>query len=174
MHYFETQVPLTEDAVEVAARLADSGLFADYVVYENGGVWSYAGGARAELTLDRDGALLRHENRDDVFEPWNGDPLHQVAGLLESGVDPRVAGLRVGGVRAVVRGGARRRRAAAAPGGPPGGGAPLRRPRPAARGRHRDAHLAPRRRSRRPPVRGRRDRLLWTSGAPARTPTARP
>ncbi|WP_061300558.1 salicylate synthase [Herbidospora cretacea] len=84
MHYFETQVPLTEDAVEVAARLADSGLFADHVVYENGGVWSYAGGARAELTLDREGALLRHENRDDVFEPWNGDPLHQVAGLLET------------------------------------------------------------------------------------------
>ncbi|WP_030456665.1 salicylate synthase [Herbidospora cretacea] len=84
MHYFETQVPLTEDAVEVAARLADSGLFADHVVYENGGVWSYAGGARAELTLDRSGALLRHEGRDDVFQPWNGDPLHQVAGLLDT------------------------------------------------------------------------------------------
>ena len=50
-HYFETRVPLTGEPVEVAAGLAAAGLFDSHVVYESGGQWSYAGGARAELTL---------------------------------------------------------------------------------------------------------------------------
>lgn len=39
-HYYGTQLPLSEDPLLIAARLADSGLHESYVVYENGGSWS--------------------------------------------------------------------------------------------------------------------------------------
>jgi salicylate synthase len=84
LHYFETQVPLTEDPLLVAARLAGSGLHSSYVVYENGGQWSYAGGARAELTLDRTGARLTQEGGPDTEAPWEAQPLQLVSRLLET------------------------------------------------------------------------------------------
>ncbi|MEV4527069.1 salicylate synthase [Streptosporangium sp. NPDC049304] len=83
LHYFETQVPLSEEPPRVAARLAASGPYAEYVVYESGGKWSYAAGARAEVTLDRTGARLTQENEPDVVLPWSDRPLHQVARLLD-------------------------------------------------------------------------------------------
>ncbi|CAM5506306.1 salicylate synthase [Streptomyces spiroverticillatus] len=81
-HYYETQLPLSEDPLLIAARLADSGLHESYVVYENGGSWSYAGGARAELTLDRDGARLTQEGLPEVVLPWSDTPLRLVSELL--------------------------------------------------------------------------------------------
>ncbi|MET9374528.1 salicylate synthase [Streptomyces sp. NPDC002992] len=81
-HYFETQLQLTEDPLLVAARLADSGLHESYVVYENGGNWAYAGGVRAELTLDRTGARLTQEDVPDAFRPWSDQPLRLVSELL--------------------------------------------------------------------------------------------
>ncbi|GAA3850051.1 salicylate synthase [Saccharothrix violaceirubra] len=83
-HYFETQVPLTADPVTVATRLAASGLHDSYVVYETGGTWAYAGGVRAELTLDRTGAVLKQENAPDTVLPWSDKPLHQVSRLLDA------------------------------------------------------------------------------------------
>jgi salicylate synthase len=83
-HYIETRVELDGDPMAAAARLASSGLHADYVVYENGGTWSYAGGALAEVTLDRTGARLRQESELDVKLPWNGRPLDQVQNLLDA------------------------------------------------------------------------------------------
>ncbi len=83
LHYFETRVPLTAQPVEVAAGLAGAGLFESYVVYESGGQWSYAGGARAELTLDRTGARLQQTGCADVVRPWTDEPLHSVAELLD-------------------------------------------------------------------------------------------
>jgi salicylate synthase len=83
-HYFETQLQLTEDPLLVAARLADSGLHESYVVYENGGNWAYAGGVRAELTLDRTGARLTQEDVPDVFRPWSDQPLRLVSELLDT------------------------------------------------------------------------------------------
>ncbi|NRQ34233.1 salicylate synthase [Nonomuraea sp. NN258] len=83
-HYFETRVPLNEDPVQVAARLAASGPYADHVVYESDGTWAYAAGRRAELTLDRTGARLSQEGADDVVLPWDGRPLRQVARLLDT------------------------------------------------------------------------------------------
>jgi salicylate synthase len=83
-HYFETQIPLTDEPITVATRLAASGLHESYVVYETGGTWSYAGGVRAELTLDRTGAVLKHEHQADVVQPWTGKPLRQISELLEA------------------------------------------------------------------------------------------
>ncbi|GAB1645440.1 salicylate synthase [Krasilnikovia sp. MM14-A1259] len=84
LNYFETRVPLSAEPMEVAAGLAASGLFESYVVYESGGRWSYAGGARAELTLDRTGARLRHTGRPDVVRPWSDRPLRLVSDLLDT------------------------------------------------------------------------------------------
>jgi anthranilate synthase component 1/salicylate synthetase len=81
-HYFETRLRLASDPMTAAARLASSGLHPDYVVYENGGTWSYAGGALAEITLDRTGARLRQP--EEVHLPWDGRPLQQVQNLLDA------------------------------------------------------------------------------------------
>jgi len=81
-HYFETQIPLSVDPITVASRLAASDLHESYVVYETGGTWSYAGGVRSELTLDRTGAVLKQEGAEDVVQPWTGKPLKQIAELL--------------------------------------------------------------------------------------------
>ncbi|MEU6376664.1 salicylate synthase [Streptomyces sp. NPDC046909] len=54
MKYREIQLPATEEPLMLMARLARSGLFGQYAVYENGAEWSFAGGALAELRLDRD------------------------------------------------------------------------------------------------------------------------
>ncbi|MFB7620034.1 salicylate synthase [Kitasatospora sp. NPDC056181] len=83
-HYFETRLALACDPMTTAARLASSRLHADYVVYENGGTWSYAGGALAEITLDRTGARLHRPRGEEVHLPWDGHPLQQVQTLLDT------------------------------------------------------------------------------------------
>ncbi len=51
-HYKEARLPLAEEPLLLMARLASSGLFRPYVVYENGTEWSLAGGALASVRLD--------------------------------------------------------------------------------------------------------------------------
>ncbi|WP_043669494.1 salicylate synthase [Streptomyces xylophagus] len=51
VNYLETHAPLTEDPLALMARLARSGLYDQYAVYENGPEWSYAGGALATFRL---------------------------------------------------------------------------------------------------------------------------
>lgn len=82
-HYFETRLRLVSDPMTAAARLASSGLHPDYMVYENSGTWSYAGGSFAEITLDRTGARLRQQ-QEEVLLPWDGRPLKQVQDLLDT------------------------------------------------------------------------------------------
>lgn len=81
-HYFETRLRPASDPMTAAARLASSGLHADYVVYEKGGTWSYAGGALVEVTLDRTGVRLRQP--EEVHLPWDGRPLQQVQNALDA------------------------------------------------------------------------------------------
>lgn len=57
--YLETRVPSAEDPLTLMTRLAGSGLFTPYVVYENGPEWALAGGELASVQL-RDPAQLRH------------------------------------------------------------------------------------------------------------------
>ena len=52
--YLEKRLPLTEEPLCLMARLARSGLFDQYVVYENGSEWSFAGGALASVRLNAD------------------------------------------------------------------------------------------------------------------------
>lgn len=73
--YHETVVEVADDPLDVVARLAESGLYADQVIYERSGEFAYAGGVLAEVVLDRAGARSA-----DLALPWDGEPL----GLLRS------------------------------------------------------------------------------------------
>ncbi|MGW5052717.1 salicylate synthase [Actinokineospora sp. NPDC004072] len=79
-HYIETTIEVPADPLDAVARLADSGPHEQFVVYENGGHWSYAGGVLADLRLDRSGARLRGVR--DASLPWGDQPLRQVGDLL--------------------------------------------------------------------------------------------
>jgi salicylate synthase len=80
VHYIETRVEVTADPLVLSARLAEAGPHGEFVVYENGGTWSYAGGVLADLRLDRDGARLGGVRTARL--PWSDRPLRQVRELL--------------------------------------------------------------------------------------------
>ncbi|MFJ9242375.1 salicylate synthase [Streptomyces sp. NPDC101776] len=52
--YRETRLHLREEPLTLMARLARSGLYDEYAVYENGPEWSYAGGTLAAFRLTTD------------------------------------------------------------------------------------------------------------------------
>ena len=52
--YLEKRLPLTEDPLCLMARLSRSGLFDQYMVYEHGSEWSFAGGVLASVGLGAD------------------------------------------------------------------------------------------------------------------------
>jgi anthranilate synthase component 1/salicylate synthetase len=81
-HYFETWVRISGDPLLLAAALADAQLFADYVIYERAGCWSYAGGALVDVQLNRGGARLRGVDGSETVMPWDGRPLLRVKELL--------------------------------------------------------------------------------------------
>jgi anthranilate synthase component 1/salicylate synthetase len=81
--YFERTVPLTTDPLTVMTELVAAGLHEDYVVYERPGEWSYAGGALAELTLDRSGTRLSCGG-SVTTRAWDGPPLRHIRELLDS------------------------------------------------------------------------------------------
>lgn len=80
--YVERRVRLSGDALAIVSRLAASGAHDQYVVYENGGKWAYAGGVLADVSLDRSGVRLRQDT--ELHEPWDGSPLDQVRRMLDA------------------------------------------------------------------------------------------
>lgn len=56
------------------ARLAGSGLFGDYVVYERPGSWTFAGGMLAEVVLDAGAVRAHWPGQAPVTRPWTGRP----------------------------------------------------------------------------------------------------
>lgn len=78
-HYLERTVTVTHDTLGVISELVSSGLHDDYVVYERPGQWCYAGGALAQITLDRTGARLT--GPEEVSLPWSRAPLDLVEQL---------------------------------------------------------------------------------------------
>lgn len=82
-HYFQTEVTLAADPLTIVSRLASSGLYADYAVYENQGQWSFAGGALAEVYADITGTTVRYEARTTHL-PWRGCPLREVRNALDT------------------------------------------------------------------------------------------
>ncbi|NVI90023.1 salicylate synthase [Actinomadura sp. BRA 177] len=56
------------------ARLAGSGLFGDYVVYERPGSWTFAGGMLGEVVLDSETVRTRWPDGAPSTRPWSGRP----------------------------------------------------------------------------------------------------
>ena len=56
------------------SRLAGSGLFGDYVVYERPGSWTFAGGVLGEVVLDAGTVRVRWPGRPPATGPWSGRP----------------------------------------------------------------------------------------------------
>lgn len=82
MHeYHERRLVGEFDAAALAARLAGSGLFAEYVVYERGGTWWFAGDALAEVVADHRSARLRQGGRERAV-PLGQRPIERVGELL--------------------------------------------------------------------------------------------
>ncbi|MBG0851319.1 salicylate synthase [Streptomyces spinoverrucosus] len=70
-----------DDPAEAAVRLARSGLGGEYVVYERAGVWHYAAGPAATVTLHAEGITARCGNRSTT-RPLGAAPLEQLADAL--------------------------------------------------------------------------------------------
>ncbi|MFG3259813.1 salicylate synthase [Streptomyces sp. NPDC048172] len=71
----------TGSPATAAARLARSGPYEQYVVYEREGTWWYAGGVAASVTVEAGSATLRHGGTE-VVRAWRADPLSAVRELL--------------------------------------------------------------------------------------------
>ncbi|TYB41768.1 salicylate synthase [Actinomadura chibensis] len=62
------------EPLALTARLAASGLFDDYVVYERPGSWTFAGGLLGEVVLDADRVHARWPGRAPAARAWTGRP----------------------------------------------------------------------------------------------------
>ncbi|MFC3998905.1 salicylate synthase [Nocardiopsis sediminis] len=79
--YHELRIPGRFEPLALAGRLAGSGLFEGYVVYERGGDWWFAGDPLADVVLD--GASVRSTvDGSTRVEPWAGPSLAQVGDAL--------------------------------------------------------------------------------------------
>lgn len=67
--YLERTVPITSDPLDLAARVAGSGVARTFVVYERAGEWSFGIGVAAEIVADGKGVVLRH---DGTVRRWDG------------------------------------------------------------------------------------------------------
>lgn len=76
------------DPVAAAARLAGSGLFPEYVLYERDGVWRFGGGVRWGVDLDSDRVTIRGADGAADSRPYTGRPADALAEALAALPDP--------------------------------------------------------------------------------------
>ncbi|GAA0983752.1 salicylate synthase [Nocardiopsis tropica] len=76
------------DPVEAAARLAGSGLFPEYVLYEREGVWRFGGGERWGVDLDSDRVTVRAADGTSDSRAYTGSPADALAEALAGLPDP--------------------------------------------------------------------------------------
>ncbi|NUT28313.1 MAG: salicylate synthase [Streptomyces sp.] len=82
LRYRSAETELPGDPVQLAAKLAESGLFDQYVIYEqNGDVW-FAGGALGEILVGRS-EIRRRWLDEETVAPLGPHPLRQVHEELE-------------------------------------------------------------------------------------------
>ncbi|MER6711456.1 MULTISPECIES: salicylate synthase [unclassified Streptomyces] len=82
LRYRSARTELPGDPVLLAARLAESGLFDQYMVYEREGEWWFAGGALGEVVVDRS-EVRRRWLTEDAAVPLGPHPLRQVQEQLD-------------------------------------------------------------------------------------------
>ncbi|MFE5563974.1 salicylate synthase [Amycolatopsis japonica] len=71
--YHESVLPTSNDPLLVMAALARRFHAEDHIVYENTSGYTFALGRVAEVTVDRDCVLVRHDGTESR-EPWTGSP----------------------------------------------------------------------------------------------------
>ncbi|MDQ3761415.1 MAG: salicylate synthase [Actinomycetota bacterium] len=81
--YDENDLPRSLDPLLTAAHLVESSPSGTYVLYEQGGRWSLALGALAEITLNRSEMVLRTAAGLHHAIAWQEKPLNRVAELLD-------------------------------------------------------------------------------------------
>ncbi|MEV8504814.1 salicylate synthase [Actinoplanes sp. NPDC051475] len=81
VQYETFEVDSSAGPLMAAAGLVRSGAFDRYMLYENDGRFTVAGGVAAELVADRSGVTLRRAGTTRT-EPWSGDGLRTVERLL--------------------------------------------------------------------------------------------
>ncbi|MBT2417070.1 salicylate synthase [Streptomyces sp. ISL-22] len=82
LRYRSAETELPGDPVQLAAQLAESGLFDQYVIYEqNGDVW-FAGGALGEILVSRS-EIRRRWLAEETAAPLGPHPLRQVHQQLD-------------------------------------------------------------------------------------------
>ncbi len=77
LRYRSAETELPGDPVQLAAELAESGLFDQYVIYEQNGDFWFAGGALGEILVDRSGIRRRWLDEESAA-PLGPHPLRQV------------------------------------------------------------------------------------------------
>ncbi|MFB4311446.1 salicylate synthase [Actinomadura sp. GTD37] len=70
----EVVLECAAEPLDAMARLAGSGLFGDYVVYERPGSWTFAGGVLGEIVLDGGTVRARWPGLPPSARPWAGRP----------------------------------------------------------------------------------------------------
>ncbi|MGI5330028.1 salicylate synthase [Actinomadura nitritigenes] len=70
----ERVVEAARAPLDLMTRLAGSGLFADHVVYERPGRWTFAGGVLGEVVLDAGAVHARWPDREAATAPYGGRP----------------------------------------------------------------------------------------------------
>ncbi|MGW1373630.1 salicylate synthase [Streptomyces sp. NPDC002446] len=80
-HYRTAVVETKQEPLDTATGLAESGLFRTYVVYEEPGCWSIAGGVAAEVVVTAR-TVRTTQDGSTAEEPWHGDPLAKVREFL--------------------------------------------------------------------------------------------
>lgn len=81
--HLEEMFAASADPLSLAVRLARAELFDDYVVYESGGRWTFAGGALATVSLDARAVHVHHDGDVDS-RPWQGSPGDALRRALDS------------------------------------------------------------------------------------------
>ncbi|WP_082403663.1 salicylate synthase [Saccharothrix sp. NRRL B-16348] len=82
--YRRRDVPGSFDPLRLAGALARSGLFDDYLVYERGGEWWFAGDVLGMVSLDRHNVTARSADGRESVSGWRDRPLDAVRDALES------------------------------------------------------------------------------------------
>ncbi|MFF7163695.1 salicylate synthase [Streptomyces sp. NPDC008086] len=77
LRYRSAETELPGDPVQLAAELAESGLFDQYVIYEQNGDFWFAGGALGEIRVDRS-EIRRRWLDEETAAPLGPHPLRQV------------------------------------------------------------------------------------------------
>lgn len=81
-NYLDRTISLPDEPLAAVARLASAGVHDEFVVYEAGQEWTFAGGALAEVVADRTGIRLTGPRQTEL--PWHEAPLARIQELLDS------------------------------------------------------------------------------------------